>query len=188
MTTVQSLQDLFRNELQRAYAMESTLLDAFPKLEDDVRADATDDVRETEVRDRLLELVREHHDETERHVERLETALEAMDRQPSQHSTPALDGLIEQRELFNNVVLNDEIRPVYYVDAAKQIEHLEITVYERLVDIGRQLGDDLPPGVVEPLEETLEEELATLERLGDLRDSGDFDQLVSTLVTEPADR
>lgn len=186
MTTVQSLGDLFRNELQRAYAMESRLLEAMPELEADVGKDATDDVRESDVRERLLEALTDHRAETETHVERLETTLRTLDRSPSERSTPALDGLLEQRQTFNNVVLNDEIRPVYYVDVAKQLEHLEITTYERLVDLASHL--DLPAEASDPIEETLQEELAMLERLQDLRDSGDFEQLVTTLETEPGSR
>lgn len=186
MTTVQSLDDLFVNELQRAHALETRLLEELPQLEEDAGQDATDDVREVEVRERLLTALQDHRAETETHVERVETALRALDRTPSDLSTPALDGLLQQRQTFNNVVLNDEIRPIYYVDVAKQVEHLEITTYERLVDLASHV--DLPAEASDPIEETLQEELAMLERLQELRDSGDFQQLVTTLETEPGSR
>lgn len=184
MTTVQSLDDLFVNELLRAHAIETKLAEELPQLADDAGVDALDENREFELRDELIEAIEQHQAQTQSHVERVETALEAMDRTPAERSTPALDGFVQLKSMFNNLVLNDQLRPMFYVDAARQIEQLEIVLYRRLVDIAEHL--DLPAGATDPLEETLREEEAMLETLDELRESGGFDDLVTAVSTDPS--
>lgn len=177
---IETLSDLFVVEVHRAYSVETRLVEALEKLERDIDADALDDLQDADTRETLKELIADHRDQTRTHIERLEDALEALDRPKESRSTPALDGLLSEKELFNNVVLSDDLRPVYYLGVGQQIEHLEITAYERLLRIGSHL--DVPDEVRDALERNLDEEQATLQALESIWD----DEAVSTLLEEQA--
>lgn len=177
---VETLYDLFVSELQRLYGVETALVDELAALERDARVDTLDGMQETEPRERLLDVLEEHRTETETHVERLEAALEALGQTPDPRSTPALEGLVDEKELFNNVVLNDEIRPPFYLGTCKGIERLEITAYERLLVIGDRL--DVPDEVIDRLQRNLEEEEEMLRTLESLSNGEEFGSLLDGLA------
>lgn len=177
---VETVEDLFDRELLRAYSIESALVDELATLEDDADVDALDSTSQTEPRDDLTELFADHRAQTEDHVARLEDAFDALDVRPEGRSTPALDGIVAEKDRFNNVVLNDAVRPSYYVGTAAEIEGLEIAVYERLLRTANHL--DLPGEVTEALEANLREEVDTLERLQELGGSEEFESMLDAVV------
>lgn len=179
---IETLSDLFAVEMHRAYSMETQLAEELETLERDAAVDALDDLQSqtAETRETLKELFAHHRDQTRTQIERLEDALEALGRPGESRSTPALDGLLAEKELFNNVVLSDDLRPLYYLGVARQIEHLEITTYERLLRFASHLN--VPDEVRDALERNLEEERAMLETFEDVSD----DEAVTTLLEEEA--
>lgn len=90
----------------------------------------------------------------------------------------ALDGLLEEKGLFDTVVPSDDLRPVYYLGVGRRIEHLEITTYERLRRFATHLN--VPGEVRDALEQNLDEEPATLQTLDSISD----DEPVATLQEE----
>lgn len=177
---VETIHDLFEVELRKAYSIESALVDELATLEDDVATDALDELRQRDLHEALGEAIADHREETERHVERLESAFEALDRQPEGRSTPALDGLFEEKELFNNVVLNDGVRPVYYLGASQAVEQLEITTYDRLLQLAGHL--DVPEAVTDALEANRDEERAMLDELESLAEGEAAASLLDALA------
>lgn len=182
---VETLQDHFVTELQQVYGMESDLLDALDSLKQDANVDALDDLRVPEPREALTEVLDQHRTETERQIERLETAFETIDHRAERRSAPALGGLLDEKELFNNIVLSDETRPLYYLRTAKQVERMEITAYEHLLLVGEHLG--MPDTVIEALEQNLEEERATLQALQDIADGEEIGTLLDGLAATSGD-
>lgn len=181
---VETLSDLFVVELNRTYAVERRLAEVLATLEADANVDALDDRGHVDLREELTAAIAEHRAETDDHVARLEDAFDALDRRPDERSTPALDGLVGEKELFNNVVLNDALRPIYYVWTGQEIERLEITAYERLCRLAEHL--DVPEAVGEALERNLSEERAALERLRELAEDDAVSDLLSDLAASPA--
>lgn len=177
---VETIEDLFRRELLRAYSIETRLVEELAALQDDVDREALDSQRNTAPRENLQELLTEHLSQTEEHVVRLENAFEELDQQAEVRSTPALDGIVEEKERFNNVVLNDEVRPVYYLGTAEEIESVEITVYERLVRLAEHL--DVPDSVIEALEANLGDEVETRDDLQVLAGSDDVASLIDESI------
>lgn len=180
---VETLHDLFASETHRMYGVENRLVDALATLESDVEVDALDDSGKSDVRESLRSAVARHRSETEEQAGRLETVLTAARRPIEGRSTPALDGIVEEKELFNNVVLNDEIRPLYYLWTAERIERLEVTAYEQLLRVGSHL--DQPDEVIDALERNLSEEVATLETLEELSRGEDVETLLEDLASRP---
>lgn len=181
---VETLSDLFVVELNRMYTIEERLEPALATLETDAAVDALDDRGHVALRDELTELLADHRAETEDQRERLADAFAAMDRQPESRQTPALDGLLDEKELFNNVVLDDAMRPFYYVGTAAEIERLEVTAYERLLTLASHL--DLPDAVGEAIQTNLDEERAALERLEALADGDGIEELLDELAATQA--
>lgn len=177
---VETIRDLFEVELRKAYSIETALLDELATLADDVVADSLDDLRQREVHESLRDVIVTHRDETETHVQRLEDAFAALDRQPEGRSIPALDGLVAEKELFDNVVLNDELRPVFYLGTVRQIEHHELLTYDRLLRIAEHL--DVPDAVTDALAANRDDEEATLEDLETLAESDDAESLLEALA------
>ncbi len=180
---VENPRDLFEVELRKAYSIETRLVDELAVLADDVAADSLDDTRIRAVHDAFGDLLGTHREETEEHVDRLEDAFAALDRQPEGRSIPALEGLIEEKELFNNVVLNDGVRPLYYLGAARQIEHLELVTYDRLLGLAAHL--DVPEAVTDALAANRQEEEAALRDLESLADGDDIESLLDAMADAP---
>ncbi|PSP81608.1 hypothetical protein BRC81_01245 [Halobacteriales archaeon QS_1_68_20] len=177
---VESLHDLFEVELRKVYSAESELVDELAVLADDAAADSLDDTRMREVHEAFQDLVRTHREETEEHVQRLEDAFDALDLRPEERSIPALEGLIKEKELFNNVVLNDGVRPVYYLGVARNVEQLELTAYDRLLRIAAHLN--LPQEVTEALAANREAEADALRAIESLAEGEDVESLLEAMA------
>lgn len=161
--TVDDTRDLFVYELQGAYYVETELVDAYERLADETEIDALDYLPEKETKRSLGDLFADHSEETRRHVHRLEAVFHEVDAEAEARSDPVADGVIRDKDLFNNVVLNDELRPLYYLRTGKKIERLEISTYENLLRLAEKLRlDDV---VTDDLEANLEDERRQLEAL-----------------------
>ncbi|WP_222915864.1 DUF892 family protein [Natrinema sp. SYSU A 869] len=149
---IETLEDLFGSQLQHAYYVERTHVELLAEM----AADATND----DLADRFAT----HRDETEQQVERLEDVFEALGRQPRASRSRTADGLAESRQARR---ADDESPPEYVdLEIGLAAERLEIRSYEGLVTLAGRLA--YATDIVEPLEETLEEERAMLQRLEDL--------------------
>jgi ferritin-like metal-binding protein YciE len=151
---VETLEDLFGHQLQRAYYVERTHAELLAEMAADA---ASDD---------LEERFATHRDETERQIERLERVFAALGRQPRASRSRTADGFAESRHSHTEAASGGT--PPAHADLAigLAVERLEIRSYEGLLTLAGRLAyaDD----VVEPLEVTLEAERAALRRLEDL--------------------
>ncbi|XVH31240.1 ferritin-like domain-containing protein [Haloferacaceae archaeon DSL9] len=178
---VETLDDLYAHRLAGLYSVETTLPETLDKLEEDATTASLDGEADDGLREALVEAVRSHRDETERHAERIETAFEAIQQDRTTRDVPAFDGLVDEKERFNNVVLNDELRPLYYLGFLMQLEQHEILAYESALTLAGAL--DVNAGATDPLEETLEEERAMFERLEALAESEETTRLLDAAET-----
>ena len=142
---------LFAYELEAAYDMEVKLVDAL------------DDQSRLATNDNLAKGFAVHRTETERQVENVEAAFEALGREPTRRDNRTVDGLLADRAQFDDRVADESLRNVYYLYAAMQTERLEITSYERLLAAARAAG--LEAAVTDPLERNLAQEEKTLRKL-----------------------
>lgn len=160
---VDTTRDLFEYELRGAYYLETELVEALDQLADEAEIDALDSLPEKEKKRALSDLFADHGEESQRHVQRLEAVFRALDLEPEAREDPVTDGVIRDKELFNNVILNDELRGVYYLRTAKNAELAEISTYEGLLRLAEQL--DLDGEVIEDLEANLADERRQLDEL-----------------------
>lgn len=181
--------DRFTIELRRLYSFERELVSALDGLATDVAVDALDDLDGTGCRQRLQELVETHSEETATHRDRLEDVFEAIGEDPDTRSVPELEGWVFDKEQFNNIALNDELRPLYYLIAAKKLEEIERSAYELALALAERLEEEGDvSGVVDPLTENAGDERAMLEDLDALSDSEAVSDLLEATQVSPVDR
>ncbi|SDK36802.1 YciE/YciF ferroxidase family protein [Natronorubrum texcoconense] len=138
-TATTTPRDALTAQLERLYYIERTLQSALRTLSTDVSIDSLDDLRALECREQLQYVIDDHREESERHLERIERAFDALGVAPDTRRVPQLDGLIADKEAFNNVVLNDAIRPLYYIQTVLQLEAIECTAYETTMALATEL-------------------------------------------------
>ncbi|SFC28381.1 protein of unknown function [Halobiforma haloterrestris] len=142
MNTSTTPHDALATRLERLYYVERTLRSELETLSTDVAIDSLDDLRELECREQLQYAIDQHREETERHIDRIERAFDALGVEPDTRPVPELDGLLADKEKFNNVVLNDEVRPLYYVETTLKLEAIECTAYESALAAANAIESD----------------------------------------------
>ena len=140
-TTPTTPREALTAQLERLYYVERELRSALETLSTDVSIDTLDDMRAFECREQLQYVVDQHREESGAHLERIERAFDALGTEPDTRPVPALDGLLADKEAFNNVVLNDGLRPLFYIQTTLQLEALECTAYETTMALASALAD-----------------------------------------------
>lgn len=160
---VETPEDLLAWQLHGLYRTEQQLVDVLDWFGEESSIDALDDRPDKAAKTALAETFREHREQTREHVERLEAAFDAMNRRPEGRDVPSTEGIATEAHRFTNVVLNDALRGPYFVDAAMRVERVEITAYERAIELAERLSMD--EAVTDPLRANLADEEAAVEAL-----------------------
>jgi ferritin-like metal-binding protein YciE len=147
-----TLRETFVDELKDLFDAEKQLLKALPKM---AKAAENDDLRAA---------FEEHQVQTEEHVERLEQVFETLDEEPKGKKCKGMQGLIAEAE---ELIKQDE-GDAALIAAAQKAEHYEISAYGTLAAWAAALEEE---EVVELLNQTLEEEKETDEKLTDIAES-----------------
>lgn len=153
---IQTLDDLFVHTLQDIYYAENQITKALPKM----IAKATDP--------ELKSGFEKHLKETEGQIERLERVFTMHGHEPKAVTCPAIDGIIKETNEVSGEIGDKTVLDAALIASAQAVEHYEITRYGTLVAWAKQLGRDDCAGV---LQQTLDEERATDERLTRLAES-----------------
>ena len=151
-----SLEKLFVEELRDVYHAEKQILKALPKM-----AKAAENKQ-------LQSAFEEHQKQTERQVERLEKIFEGMDLAPRGKKCKGMEGLLEEGKEMMEEDADPDVRDAALISSAQRVEHYEIAAYGTLRTYARRLGNNQ---AVKLLQETLDEEGATDEKLTRLAES-----------------
>jgi ferritin-like metal-binding protein YciE len=140
---LQTLNDLFVDQLQDLYSAEQQLVQALPKM---ASAASNDELREAF----------EHHlSETQEHVQRISEIFGEIGGTPSGETCEAMEGLIREGEQVLTAQGDPNVRDAALIAAAQRVEHYEIAAY----GTARTLADDLDQdGAKDLLDQTLDEE------------------------------
>lgn len=143
MPTMETLQDVFVEQLADLYSAERQLVETLPEV---ARAASTDDLREA---------VTEHLEETRGHVRRLDEIFEQMSMQVPKNHCEAMEGLIREGDEVVRGAGDPVAKDVALIAAAQRIEHYEIAGYGTARTLARELGLN---DAAERLAATLDEE------------------------------
>ncbi len=149
MPEIKDPRQLFTYKLGAALTMEQTVLGMLGKLE----GQANDE--------QLKQQFGHHREETERHVQNLEQAFQALGQDSQTQSCPAIEGIArEGDELVQKAA--PELVDAVILGGAAETEHHEISVYEGLITKAEAMGEQ---DVVMLLQENLQQEQHTLEEV-----------------------
>lgn len=156
MKRITTLEDAFIHGLSDIYSAEKQLTKALSKL---ARASSN---RE------LSEGFEDHLEETQGQVERIEKVVDNLEIKLERIRCRAMEGLIEESQEVISEIEKGPVRDAMLIAGAQKVEHYEIASYGCLIEMAKQLGYD---DAADILEDTLDEEKATDERLTEIATS-----------------
>ena len=125
---IETLQDLFIDELRDLYDAEKQLVKALPKM---ANAAASSQLRTA---------FENHLRETEGHVTRLERIFEQLNEKASGQSCDAMKGLIKEGDKLVSSVDESPLRDAGIIGAANRVEHYEMAAYGTARTFAEMLG------------------------------------------------
>ena len=153
---METFEELFEETLRDIYYAEKAILKALPRM---AKKATSED---------LAAAFTAHYEETEQQVGRLEEIFEGMGKKARGKKCPAIDGILEEGAEIMKEAEDDTVRDAGMLAAAQAVEHYEISRYGTLKAWAEKLGMMDAAGL---LDETLQEEKATDEKLTSLADS-----------------
>jgi ferritin-like metal-binding protein YciE len=153
---LESLKDLYLEQLKDLYSAETQLVDALPKMAE--AASAQD----------LKKGFNDHLRQTQEHVKRLERIFKDLGEDAKGETCEGMKGLIKEGNTMAKMRGEDAARDAGLIAAAQRVEHYEIAAYGTVRTYAELLGHDQH---VTLLEKTLNEEEETDERLTQLAES-----------------
>jgi ferritin-like metal-binding protein YciE len=153
MSELNSLADLFENELRDIYDAEHQIIKALPKVIDAV-ADRT-----------LGEALQAHLKETHGQVKRLEQVFQLLEIEAQGRPCDGMAGILKNGAALIAEDGEEAVLDAAFISAAQRVEHYEITAYGALIAWAQLLAYD---DVVILLNHNLEEEKAANTKLSQL--------------------
>jgi ferritin-like metal-binding protein YciE len=151
-----SLHDLYVEELRDLYNAENQLLKALPKM-----ARAASD-------ESLSAAFLEHLEVTRGQVDRLDRIFKKLGEKPTGKKCVAMEGLIKEGKEMMEEDAEPAVLDAALIAAAQKVEHYEIAGYGTVRTYARLLGYE---EAADLLQETLDEEGETDQKLTDLAES-----------------
>ncbi len=150
---VETLRELFVEELQDLYSAENQITQALPKL-----AKAASNPQ-------LKQALESHLLETKQQVERLERILESIEEHPGNKTCEGMKGLIKEGEQMVKASGDSDVIDAGIIAAAQRVEHYEIAGYGTVRTYAELLEQN---EAVRLLNETLQEEKAADHKLNEI--------------------
>jgi ferritin-like metal-binding protein YciE len=156
---LQSLNDLFVEQLQDLYSAETQLVEALPKM---AEAASTEELRDA---------FEQHLAETREHVTRLEEVLSTIGEKPGSETCKGMQGLIKEGQEVLKMKGDALVIDAALIAAAQRVEHYEIAGYGTVKTLADHLDLGDAKGV---LDDTLDEEAKADKLLTKIATGGSF--------------
>jgi ferritin-like metal-binding protein YciE len=153
---MESLRELYVDELKDLYSAEKQLVKALPKMAKNAS------------NPQLKQAFTNHLEETEGHVERLEEIFEMLGETNRGKKCKGMEGLIEEAKELLEEDADEDVLDAGLISKAQHVEHYEIAGYGTVRTYAQQLGLD---DQADLLQETLDEEGKANELLTQIAES-----------------
>jgi ferritin-like metal-binding protein YciE len=153
---LESLHDLFVDELKDLYNAEHQLLKALPKM---AKAASSS---------QLAKAFTEHLEETKGQVDRLEKVFKELDASPKGKTCKAMEGLLKEGKEVMEEDADPSVKDAALIAAAQRVEHYEMAGYGCVRTFARSLGFEKAARL---LQATLDEEGAADHKLTKLAET-----------------
>ena len=127
---IKTMDDLLLHGLQDIYYAEHEITKALPKMID--KATNRD----------LATGFKNHLEETNKQIERLDKVFQKLGKQPSGTKCPAIDGIISEADEIAGEVEDKAVLDAALVASAQAVEHYEMCRYGTLIAWAEELGHD----------------------------------------------
>jgi|SRR5450631_561814 ferritin-like metal-binding protein YciE len=164
---LETLQELFVDELKDLYSAENQITKALPKM------------AKIATSEELKKGFLEHLAQTKGHISRLESIFGELDQSPKGKKCKGMEGLLTEGGELMKEDAEPEVMDAGLISAAQRVEHYEIAAYGTVRTYAELLG---LKKAVKLLQETLDEEKATDEKLTGLA------QAINVAAEQPARR
>ncbi len=156
-----TLQDLFVDQLKDIYSAEKQIIQALPKM---AKAAQRPEVRQA---------FEEHLEVSKQQLERLNQVFDKMGTTPGRKKCMGMEGLIKEAEEFMGENPAPDVVDAGLIANAQRVEHYEIAAYGTVRTFAQMMGHN---DVVSLLQQTLDEEGQTDQKLTKLAESGSNQQ------------
>lgn len=150
---LQTLRDLYEEQLHDLYSAETQLVKALPKM------------AKSASNPQLKNAFQEHLGQTEQHVQRLEQIFQQLGAKPKGQTCKGMEGLIAEGEEMIKMKGEPAAIDAGLIAAAQRVEHYEIAGYGCVRTYAQQIGDQQGMRL---LQQTLDEEGMTDKKLTQL--------------------
>lgn len=147
---LESLRELFVEELKDLYSAENQIIKALPKM---IKASSSEDLKTGFAK---------HLEQTKEHVSRLEKIFAELEESPKGKKCHGMEGLLEEGKELMEEDAEPEVLDAGLIAAAQHVEHYEIAGYGCVRTYAELLGKK---GMAQLLQKTLDEEKQTDEKL-----------------------
>ena len=154
---METMDEFMAHTIQDLYSAEQQALEAMPQLMEMVQ------------NQQLRQAFEVHQRETEQQVKRLEQIAQQLGIEVEGETCMAMQGLIEEAQDMLDQLEPGQLADAAIIGAAQKMEHYEIASYGTARTLARQAGQSQAADL---LEQTLEEEKATDEKLTIIATSG----------------
>jgi ferritin-like metal-binding protein YciE len=153
MSSVDSIEKLFVQELKDLYSAENQITKVLPKM---AKAAASNE----------LKTAFEHHlKETEGQIQRLDKVFEILGASPKGKTCQGMKGVLEEGNEMLTETEEGDVRDAALISAGQRVEHYEMAGYGTVRSYAERLGKSQ---IVQLLEQTLEEEKAADKKLTEI--------------------
>lgn len=147
---LETLQELFVDELKDLYSAENQITKALPKM------------AKTAISEELKKGFLDHLEQTKGHISRLESIFGELDESPKGKRCKGMEGLLTEGSELMKEDAEPDVMDAGLISAAQRVEHYEIAAYGTVRTYAELLG---LKKAAKLLQETLDEEKATDENL-----------------------
>jgi ferritin-like metal-binding protein YciE len=148
-----SLRELYVDELEDLYSAENQIIKALPKM---IRGASSKQLKAG---------FQEHLEQTKGHVQRLETIFKELDESPKGKKCKGMEGVIADGAELLEEDAEPEVLDAGLIGAAQHVEHYEIAGYGCVRTYAELLGESKAAKL---LQQTLDEEKETDQKLTEL--------------------
>ena len=153
---LESLRDLYVEQLKDLYNAEQQLIKALPKM---AKAASSEELRAA---------FESHLEETRQHAQRIETIFEQMGEKAKGKKCKAMEGLVEEGGEVIKEDMDEGIKDAALIAAAQRVEHYEIAGYGCVRAYATRLRED---DAATLLSQTLQEEKEADEALNEIAEA-----------------
>ncbi|MDQ3622610.1 MAG: ferritin-like domain-containing protein [Verrucomicrobiota bacterium] len=153
---IKSLRDVYIPELKDLYSAEKQLITALPKM------------AKAAVNEQLAAAFEEHLEQTQEQLQRLEQILEELGESTKSDKCKGMEGLLAEGSKVMKEEGVKEVIDALLITAAQKVEHYEIAGYGSARTFAEMLGEN---EAADLLQQTLDEEIETDERLTDIAET-----------------